>query len=252
MHLRRIDERRRGETVGELVDVANAYEGELPSIRLLGDERTLKDVTDDFLVASTAATLVEDDALELRTVDCNARSSMLVTADRTVALVKVGRLVGGLTTDHAEFAETADDAVADDWEDSEPFTLRTPAIDRVRQTLDAKLGTDVKADFQAILASMETARGGGDGLDGVTVSLLAAAKNRELFYDISKWGEDVGVASKATFSRTKTKLEDLGLIDTEKVPIDIGRPRLRLKLADDRLEDAPPAELANAAQSVLS
>ncbi|NIC00476.1 DUF5821 family protein [Halobacterium sp. R2-5] len=240
-----------GGTVEELVDVANAYEGELPTIRLLGDERTLKDVTDDFIVASNAANLVEDGSLELRLLGDDTRSSMLVTEDRTVALLEVGGLVGGLTTDDAEFAETAYDAVTDDWAAAEEFMLRTPAIDRVSQTLGENISADVEEDFGDVLASMETARGDGDGLDEVTVSLLVAAKNRVLLYDISKWGEDVGIASKATFSRTKTKLEDLGLIDTEKVPIDVGRPRLRLKLADDRLEDAPPAELANVAQSVL-
>jgi len=241
-----------GETTEELVDVANAYDEELPSISLLSDERTLKDVTDDFIPASNAANLVEAGDLELRVFDGDARSSMLVTENRTVALVDVDDLVGGLITDDAEFTETAYDAVVDDWDDAEAFTLRTPAIDRVRQTLDEDISPDVEADFESVLESMETARGDGDGLDEVTVSLLVAAKNRELLYDISKWGEDVGVASKATFSRMKKKLEDLGLIDTEKVPLDVGRPRLRLKLADERLEDAPPAELASAAQSILS
>ncbi|MFB6207302.1 MAG: DUF5821 family protein, partial [Haloglomus sp.] len=37
----------------------------------------------------------------------------------------------------------------------------------------------------------------------------------------------------------------------EKVPIDVGRPRLRLKLADERLQGASPAELARVTQSVL-
>jgi hypothetical protein len=241
-----------GETVEELVEVANDYEGALPSIRLLGDERTLKDVMGDFIVASSAANLVEAGDLDLRVTDDSGRSSMLVTADRTVALVEAGGLVGGLTTDDTEFTDTAYDAVTNDWEGADEFNLRTPAIDRVRESLDTDIGPEVEDDFEHVLESMETARGDGDGLDEVTISLLVAAKNRVLLYDISKWGEDVGIASKATFSRTKTKLEDLGLIDTEKVPIDVGRPRLRLKLADDRLEDAPPTELANVAQSVLS
>jgi len=73
-----------------------------------------------------------------------------------------------------------------------------------------------------------------------------------LLYDISKWGEDVGIASKATFSRTKTRLEELGLIDTEKVPIDVGRPRLRLKLGDERLHDADAEEIASVAQSMIA
>jgi len=84
------------------------------------------------------------------------------------------------------------------------------------------------------------------------VSLLVAAKNEVLLYDISKWGEDVGIASKATFSRTKTKLEDNGLIATEKVPIDVGRPRLRLQLGDDRLREASADELAAVSQDLLN
>jgi hypothetical protein len=44
----------------------------------------------------------------------------------------------------------------------------------------------------------------------------------------------------------------MGLIDTEKVPIDVGRPRLRLMLGDERLEDADNDELATVAQSLLA
>ncbi|PSQ37416.1 hypothetical protein BRD05_00685, partial [Halobacteriales archaeon QS_9_70_65] len=79
-----------------------------------------------------------------------------------------------------------------------------------------------------------------------------AAKNEDLLYDISKWGEDIGIASKATFSRTKSRLEETGLIDTEKVPIDVGRPRLRLKLGDERLEGTDNGQLASVAQSMLA
>jgi hypothetical protein len=122
----------------------------------------------------------------------------------------------------------------------------------VRSSLEAEIGEGTAADFDSVLSSLATARGDGDGLDEVTISLLVAAKNEELLYDISKWGEDVGIASKATFSRTKTDLEDLGLLDTEKVPIDVGRPRLRLKFGDDRLADASSEELASVAQSLMA
>ena len=79
-----------------------------------------------------------------------------------------------------------------------------------------------------------------------------AARNEVLLYDISRWGEDVGIASKATFSRTKTRLEDHDLIDTEKVPIDVGRPRLRLQLGQQRLRDADPAEFLAIVQDELA
>jgi hypothetical protein len=89
--------------------------------------------------------------------------------------------------------------------------------------------------------------GADDNLDEVAISLLVAAKHEVQLYDISKWGEDVGLASKATFSRTKTRLEDQGLLDTEKIPMDVSRPRLRLQLGNERLNEASTDQLASVA-----
>ena len=221
------------------------------SVRLFGDERMLKDVLDDFIVGSTAADLIEAGRLELRTLD-EPSNTLLVTNDRVMAIVDAGGDVAALATDDEGFVDSANEQYATAWDEAEEFNLRTPAISRVRQSLSEDIGTDVAEDFDNVLSSMETARGDGDGLDEVTISLLVAAKNEELLYDISKWGEDVGIASKATFSRTKTRLEELGLIDTEKVPIDVGRPRLRLVLGDDRLRGVNNGELANVAQSLMA
>jgi len=241
-----------GETIEELVHVATAYEDDLPTIKLLAAERVLKDVMDDFIIASNAADLVEAGALALRTTEEPPENSLLVTGDRVVALVTAGDTVGGLVTDDDDFVGTAADAYRAAWEGADEFTLRTPPLSRVKASLQEEIGPDAEGDFEAVLASLDTARGDGQGLDEVTISLLVAARNEELLYDISKWGEDVGIASKATFSRTKTKLEDMGIIDTEKVPIDVGRPRLRLKLGDERLAEADTDQLAGVATSILN
>jgi hypothetical protein len=221
------------------------------TVRLLVGERVLKDVLDDFLVASLAADLIDAGRLELRSGESGS-NTLLVGGDRVLAVVAAGDRVAGLATEDGEFVERAVEEYADAWEAAEPYNLRTPAISRVRSSLRDSIGPEVADDFEGVLGSLETARGNGDGLDEVTISLLVAAKNEELLYDISKWGEDVGIASKATFSRTKTRLEEMGLVDTEKVPIDVGRPRLRLVLGDDRLRDASPDELASVAQSLLA
>ncbi|TYL36602.1 hypothetical protein CV102_21360 [Natronococcus pandeyae] len=240
------------DAIEEFVSVATSFDGTLPSVHMLADERTLKDVMDDFIVASNAADLITEDALALRTLEETPENSLLITEDRVVALVHAGDRVGGLVTDDESFVEDTRDAYAARWEDAPTFNLRTPPITNVRETLSDEISPDAEEDFTAILNSLETARGDGDGLDEVTISLLVAAKNEALLYDISKWGEDVGIASKATFSRTKTKLEDMGLIDTEKVPIDVGRPRLRLKIGDERLNEADNGQLATVAQSILN
>jgi hypothetical protein len=237
------------ETLEELVSVMSGTE--TPPVKLLATDRVLKDVMDDFLVASRAADLVEEGRIELRSYD-GGENTLVVSEETVLAVVRAGDHVAGLGTDDAEFVTSANDRYEAAWADADPFVLRTPAISRVRDSLEADLGEATANDFGAVLDSLETARGDGEGLDEVTISLLVAAKNRELLYDVSKWGEDVGIASKATFSRTKTRLEELGLLETEKVPIDVGRPRLRLLLGDDRLRDADAAELSSVAQSVLA
>ena len=239
------------ETIEELVSVMSTLESP-PTVRLLAAERPLKDVMDDFIIASRAANLVADGVLSIRTVESPPENAMFVTDDEVVAIVAAGETVAGLTTDDDDFVGSARDRYDTVWDGADEFGLRTPALTKVRDTLSADISEATATDFDEVLASLQTARGNGDGLDEVTISLLVAAKNGELLYDISKWGEDIGIASKATFSRTKTKLEDMGLIDTEKVPIDVGRPRLRLMLGDDRLEDADSDQLANVAQSLLS
>jgi hypothetical protein len=236
------------ETIDELVDV---MDDEGPTVRLLAAEGVLKSVMDDFLVASRAADHVEADRLEIRTYE-EPTNTLLVTDSTVVSVVRADGRVAGLTTDDEAFIESAYDRFSEAWDDAEDFNLRTPAISRVESTLREGLGEPTADDFENVLASLETARGNGDGLDEVTISLLVAAKNEDLLYDISKWGEDVGIASKATFSRTKSRMEEMGLIDTEKVPIDVGRPRLRLKLGDDRLRDADTGQLASVAQSMLA
>ena len=233
-----------------LIELSSEVESP-PTIRLLVEERTLKAVLSDFLIASNAADLVTDDVLTIRTVDSGPENSLVITPNKVIALVTIGDTVAGLDTDDPGFVDVAYGAYESEWEAGEPYTLRTPPLSRIRTTLADELGSNVADDFDTILETLPTTGANGDEIDEVTLCLLVAAKNEVLLYDISKWGEDVGIASKATFSRTKTRLEDMGVIDTEKVPIDVGRPRLRLKLDEDGLAQASIDELANMAAAKI-
>jgi len=230
------------QTIVSLVEAAVGRD-DLPEMSMLVKEQTLKDVMEDFLVASKAADLVADGALDLRLLDEAVDNALFVSASRVVVLVSTDDHVAALASDDEEFVDEVFETHSAAFERAETYGLRTPAISRVRETMADEIGEATREDFDGVLAAIDSARGDG-GLDEVTVSLLVAARNDVLLYDISKWGEDVGIASKATFSRTKTRLEDLGVIDTEKVPIDVGRPRLRLKLGDERLRGLDAGELA--------
>lgn len=220
------------ETIQGLVGVLGEAHAP-PAVRLFAAERPLKDITDDFLAASAIADLVDSGTLSVRTLEQIPNNALLVTELSVVSLVENPESVGALATTDESFVAATRATFEDRWSEASPFTLRTPPRSTVMETLGAEIGADAAADFEAVLGSLDTARGDGDGLDEVTVSLLVAALNGELLYDISKWGEDIGLASKATFSRTKSRLEDNGLLDTEKVPIDVGRPRLRLQLGEN-------------------
>ena len=237
------------ETIEAVIDAAS--DGNTPpQIRLLAAEDTLKTTFEDFLVASRTADLVADTELAVRTLGDGTANSLVITERAVTAVVAAGQQVAGLRTDDPEFVETTREEIADRWADAEAFRLRTPAISEIRATLSDDISGAVREDFDTLLGSLETADD-DTVLDEVTIALLIAAKNEVLLYDISKWGEDVGIASKATFSRTKSRLEDANVITTEKVPIDVGRPRLRLQLGDDRLRTAETADLADVAADLL-
>ena len=236
--------------VEALLDVL-AESDDPPTVRLLATESVLKTVTSDFTVAGTAADLVVAGVLSLRTTEERLDGPLLCTDEAVVSVVSTDEHAAGLVTRDETFVEAARTGYTEQWEDADEFRLRTPPLSRVHETLGDEFGPDVRADFERMRTALGTQRGDGE-IDEVVVSLLAAAKNEQLLYDISTWGEHVGVASRATFSRKKATLEEGGLIDTEKVPIDVGRPRLRLLLGDERLHEADTDELVSVAGSMLS
>ncbi|MCO8243630.1 MULTISPECIES: DUF5821 family protein [unclassified Haladaptatus] len=216
---------------------AASFDGDLPHMQVLADPDVLKASLDDFILASQVSDLIDQDSLELRTTGDIARSSLLVSDDEVVTVITLDGELTGLRSTDGDLVENVQSTFSDDWEDGDVYSLRTPPLSRIQETLSEDFGDDVEEDFMMVVDSVDTIPGEDDELDEVAIALLVAANNEVLLYDISKWGEDTGVASKATFSRTKTRLEDRGLIDTEKVPIDVGRPRLRLILVPDDLGD---------------
>src|SRR6056297_2662434 len=76
--------------VEALVSLGAELDGDLPTVKLLADERVLKEVMGDFLVASNAADLVESDTLELRNLEGETENALLVTDNRVVAVVTAG------------------------------------------------------------------------------------------------------------------------------------------------------------------
>lgn len=239
------------ESILELVEQLSRTD-EPPTVQLLAAKDELKQLRDDFSVASNAAELVAADTLSLRTMPDLSGNQLLITEDQLLSFVHANSQTGCTAIDDGEFVTAARNEYSELWDEADEFSLRTPPYSRISETLTEEFGSDLEADFRAMVDALDATHSGK--FDEVVAVLLAAAKHKELLYDISKWGEDVGLASKATFSRTKNELEEAGLIETEKVPIDVGRPRLRLLLDSSRFSesDTSPDTIVSVGQQQLS
>jgi hypothetical protein len=108
--------------------------------------------------------------------------------------------------------------------------IDVPAWSELLTKLESIVGSQTRSEFEQLIEAAQLEE--MNSLDAVSVALIAAAQSGALTYDLGKWAEEVGVASKATISRRKTALEEDGIIYTENVPVEVGRPRQRLLLAD--------------------
>jgi len=238
-----------------LCALVSAFREGLPAsqepVRLFAGQAQLTALADDFPHASVTADLVADGRLAVRALSSVPRSSFLLTEQSVVSLVDTEEgLISVRSTDETVVRATHEE-YTDRWERTEPFSLRTPPLSEIRSTLDSGFGPTVAEEFDRGLATVESWSGDAV-LDEVTLALLVAARNGELLYDISRWGEEIRLASKATFSRNKNRLEERGLVETEKVPIDVGRPRLRLVLADGLAGEEGIEQVVSQARSRLA
>jgi|APHM01.1.fsa_nt_gi hypothetical protein len=268
-----VDNRQADTTADLLTDVFSAVDGEcllvdpsldvlkaigaldpetdaVSNVRVLASEDTLKSARDDFLIASALANHIDAEQLSIRAHTDTPGNTVVVDDNRLFAVLdEVGGTAVALGAADETFISDTYTSYTARFDDAMEFSLRTPGRQRVHTTLSDSLSEATAEEFETYLESLDTVS--GDTVDVVSLALLAAARNKELLYDISKWGEDVGIASKATFSRTKTNLEDQGLIDTEKVPIDVGRPRLRLLIGSDSVASVADEELPGTVQRVI-
>lgn len=241
-------------TAEDVAGIVVALEsGAADDVRVLLDEATAKVTRDSFLLSAWAADLVDDGALEVRVADPDPTfSTLLVGEEAVLGLTSIdGDAVTALRADDgASTVETVREVFEDRWADAEPFSVRTPAYSRMLSSLDDRLGESMRADVERGFEEATGVRGEDGTVEPVRLSLLMGAKNEVQFYELGLWGESEGVASRAKFSREKQALEEQGLLDTEKVPTDVGRPRQRLVLTE-RLEGMDALELLSTARSVL-
>jgi hypothetical protein len=216
-----------------LIDaLVRAVTGEttLPHVDVAASETTLRTVRQQFLLATRVATAVATDRCRLRGTDTDDLSTVFVSPDRLCVVVVVDDAATVREPPSGDWTTAFYAAGQETFANAEPYPLRTPTLEELLSSDDTPLPA---AFHDAFETALDIAASFDDPalFDPVRTALVLAARHELLNYDVSRWGERVGVASKATFSRRKGQLEDAHLT-TEEVSAGLGRPRQRLLLTD--------------------
>lgn len=221
----------------ELVYVWSESEN-APPLRLLVRNNPAEAAFEDFHLASRASGLLEADLLGVRTLGERADNTLCVAEDHLSVFVPTDEGRYQLATDDGRTVESVTGRYEAVWEESDERRVRAASRRQIATAFRERLGDELTEDLLALFDAVpELYR--EDPANQYALTLLAGARHEALHYEIRRAGEDAGLASQATFSRLKNVLEDEGLVATEKVPVEVGRPRQRLVLADDELREAP-------------
>lgn len=101
-------------------------------------------------------------------------------------------------------------------------------LDTFQQEFDDSL----LEDFEETLREAKESERPSLEIDPIFGNILIGGYDETSFYQLSQWGEDIGLGSRAKFSRLKQGLEEQGIIDYESIPREVGRPRHRLVLGE--------------------
>lgn len=190
-----------------------------------------RQVKSNFPLNAKVVALTRQDRLSIYATETDPLPNLLVDGSELHELLRFGSISRFSTSTDEKLSKRIDaefEQIKSTADPIEPDILSwSDLLSQLKQTV----GGGVRSEFERLI---EAARIDNIGaLDDVSVALVSAAQAGALQSDISEWAADVGFASKATFSRRKNELEDEGIIRTEKVPIDVGRPKLRLLLFDN-------------------
>lgn len=220
----------------------------LPTLTVLADARVFDAVAERFHDASRLAALVEADRVTLVTLTAPQPNPVLAGADGGCVLVE------NTVEDEPSRYRVGDDATLRGRyervvEAAEPWRLRTPSRHRVYGAFHERCEEPVAGDVIRLLDA-DPELTADDSVSPRVRAYVAGARHGALDRSLRRACEDAGLGSPSTFTRIKRRLLDAGLVDTDRVPQPVGRPRERI-VAGEALSTAPIDEVPGVVAEAL-
>lgn len=220
---------------------------ELPTLTVLVTADALETVARGFRDASRLAALVEADVIVLSKLTEpqpnaviageTAGYVLLETADEVARWQRVG--------DDPRLRDRYESVVAE----ADGHRLRTPSRHRVYGAFRGRCGEAVAADVVRLLDPGPDLAA-DDPVGPRTRAYAVGARHGVHDRTLRRACEDAGLGSPSTFTRIKRRLIDARLVETERVPRSVGRPRERV-VATARLSRPPLERVADAIRESL-
>lgn len=212
-------------------------------LKLLITNQISQQISDRFPVNSSFQKLAVRDNVKIRQNLANSHLTGVVQLEqRSYYPLSFGSVNTTLEITDSELHQQLCDEFDTVYDRADELDLKVPPWGELLTELAEATSSETAQEFETLVEAATP--DDLDSLDEVALALVAAARTKALQYDISKWGEEMNIGSKATFSRRKSTLENEGIITTEPVQVDVGRPRDRLLIAKNnskrRSESACP------------
>ena len=218
----------------EVTDLVIALErtDDVNEVELLTDRATVTELRGLFFTTTRLVDHIQDEKIEIRAHDSHL-SSLIITEGSIKAITGFPDADPTvIETTEESFIEETIETFDDRFEAATEARFRKPGYTALLDTLQERFDESVVEDFRAALGEAKQPDRPSLEIDSVIVSILVGGYNELSFYQVSRWGEDVRLASRAKFSRKKQDLEESNLISYEKIPGEVGRPRHRLLLGE--------------------
>lgn len=217
--------------------LAEIYDDGIPDstqLNVLLTGLTLSDINKDLYQAMIVSSLESNDSVFFRLVrnSNNQDNYMDIPSKNTfISNTQFGIVVSfgveGATVFYGESSEDKMESLFSLWGDAEQNVLKYPPMNYIEQTLE-EISEGAFDDFMTALeyTFME------QELNRYHALAATGAIHNILVHDIREWINETNFGTPSAISRMKRQIEDetTELLDTDLVPVDVGRPRHRLVL----------------------
>ncbi len=204
------------------------WEGGQPLQLLLREEAVKSLLEVDYVLWH----LEEDDNHSIRQLDVQTYHPLFTSPSALMSVIELEQDIYGLQTESERLVDAVWSFVGHMWDDAESIPLEVPTVTEISDTYTELVGQHHAEVYLQALEQSWPLQLSDVALDATELAVMVAAHADTQLRELSIWGEDVEISTRADFSRAKTRLVELGIVETSTDHMGIGRPRLRLHMVD--------------------